>query len=201
METSGSSSDRSEIEEVVNLRRPQADVGALPDHLVKDLREDFKMFDLNGDGKISRKELGKVLWSLGERLSDADVDQMIRDADANGDGEIDFEEFINLNANSADIQTATVSSDLEDGKPCASSLEMEALQSAFNVFDSNKDGFISAGELHRVLSCLGDDHISIDDCRYMISCVDIDGNQLVDFKEFQTLMSSGHPDRSQLQLR
>ncbi|KAG0618302.1 hypothetical protein M758_4G053200 [Ceratodon purpureus] len=201
METSGSSSDRSEIEEVVNLRRPQADVGALPDHLVKDLREDFKMFDLNGDGKISRVELGKVLWSLGERLSDADVDQMIRDADANGDGEIDFEEFINLNANSADIQTATVSSDLEDGKPCASSLEMEALQSAFNVFDSNKDGFISAGELHRVLSCLGDDHISIDDCRYMISCVDIDGNQLVDFKEFQTLMSSGHPDRSQLQLR
>lgn len=189
---SASSSDRHEIEEVINLRRPLPVVSALPEQLVKDLREDFKMFDLNGDGKISRVELGTVLRSLGETLTDTDVEHMIRDADVNGDGEIDLEEFINLNTSSADIEKATVSSDLGDDPPCASSSVTEALQSAFNVFDSDKDGFISAGELHRVLSCLGDDHISIDDCRYMISCVDIDGNQLVDFKEFQTLMSSHH---------
>ena len=181
---SASSSERPE--EVITLRRPQLVVTALPDHLVKDLREDFKIFDLDGDGKISREELGTVLRSLGETLTDADVEQMIKDADANGDGGIDFEEFINMNVNTADSEKATVSSDDQS--------VMEALQLAFNVFDSDKDGFISAGELQRVLSCLGDDHMSLEDCRYMIGCVDTDGNQLVDFQEFQALMSD-HPPR------
>lgn len=185
-----SSSDQSEIEEsAIDSRRPQPI--ALPERSVRDLSEDFKMFDLNGDGKISRVELGTVLRSLGESWTDADVEQMIQDADANGDGEIDLQEFITLNADTAGTETASVSSQLGDQQSCVE----EALQSAFDVFDSDKDGFISASELHRVLSCLGDDHISIDDCRYMISCVDVDDNQLVDFKEFRTLMSGDPPAR------
>jgi len=177
-------------------------VSNLPEHKVRDLTEAFKMFDLNGDGKISRVELGTVLRSLGETMTDSDLEQMIKDVDTNGDGEIDLQEFIHLNADhrtstraaaaSAAAATATSSSatagdDQDDGVS-----ETEALQSAFDVFDSDNDGFISAGELHKVLSGLGDDRISLDDCRYMISCVDLDGDQLVDFTEFQTLMA-GNP--------
>lgn len=146
----------------------------------KELTETFKMFDLNGDGKISRVELGTILRSLGESLTEAELDQMIKDVDADGDGEIDLQEFINLNINTKRGMSAS-SNAAEEGD--------EALQSAFDVFDSDKDGFISAGELHRVLSSLGDDRISLDDCQYMISCVDADGDQKVDFKEFQTLMT------------
>lgn len=174
MNVSESSLGQSEIEEVNYHRQIN-----LPDTQVIELTEAFKMFDLNGDGKISRHELGTVLRSLGESLTDRDLEQMIRDVDADGDGEIDLQEFINLNATES-TRAAPSSDSAGDG---------EALQSAFNVFDSDKDGYISAWELHKVLSSLGDNHVSLDECRYMISCVDKDGDQLVDFHEFQILMS------------
>lgn len=201
-----SSSGQFEIEEVGVLnpsdssRPPEPEVVSnLPEHKVRDLTEAFKMFDLNGDGKISRVELGTVLRSLGETMTDSHLEQMIKDVDTNGDGEIDLQEFINLNADhrttravasaaaAATSTSATVGDVQDDGVS-----ETEALQSAFDVFDSDNDGFISAGELHKVLSGLGDDRISLEDCRYMISCVDLDGDQLVDFKEFQMLMA-GNP--------
>ena len=61
-----------------------------------EIAEAFKVFDRNGDGKISATELRHVLTSIGEKLSDADVDQMIREADTNNDGEIDIKEFTQL---------------------------------------------------------------------------------------------------------
>lgn len=59
----------------------------------EEIAEAFKVFDRNGDGKISAAELRHVLTSIGEKLSDADVDQMIKEADTNNDGEIDIQEF------------------------------------------------------------------------------------------------------------
>lgn len=179
-------SGHSEIEEVsnANITRPEHNAVDLSANAYKDLAEAFKMFDINGDGKISRVELGTILCSLGETLTETELDQMIQDVDANGDGEIDLLEFITLNSNPKRPPVSSSKTGGDDEEVDA------ALQSAFDVFDSDKDGFITAGELHRVLSGLGDDHLSMDDCRYMISCVDADGDQLVDFKEFQSLMTS-----------
>lgn len=177
-------SGSSEIEEVsnANITRPELNAVDLSANVYKDLTEAFKMFDINGDGKISRLELGTILRSLGETPTETELDQMIQDVDANGDGEIDLLEFITLNSKRPHVSSSKTGGDDDEVDA--------ALQSAFDVFDSDKDGFISAGELHRVLSGLGDDHLSMDDCRYMISCVDADGDQLVDFKEFQSLMTS-----------
>ncbi|RKP28621.1 calmodulin [Metschnikowia bicuspidata] len=61
-----------------------------------EIAEAFKVFDRNGDGRISAAELRHVLTSIGEKLSDEDVDQMIREADTNNDGEIDIQEFTQL---------------------------------------------------------------------------------------------------------
>lgn len=178
-----SSSNWSEIEEVTNLKKPEY---AIPANVHRDLTEAFQMFDINGDGKISRVELGTILRSLGETLTETELDLMIKDVDVDGDGEIDLQEFIKLNCDTM-TRGAVMNSNIagEEEEVAAT----EALQSAFDVFDSDHDGFISAGELHRVLSSLGDDHISVDDCRYMIRCVDADGDELVNFKEFQTLMT------------
>ena len=55
----------------------------------QELYNAFKVFDKDGSGTISSDELRNVLKSLGEDLTDEEVDEMIKLADRNGDGSID----------------------------------------------------------------------------------------------------------------
>ncbi|XP_045182503.1 neo-calmodulin-like [Mercenaria mercenaria] len=59
-------------------------------------RESFRIFDRDGNGTIDRKELKHAMKMLGEELSDEEVEQMMKEADENGDGKINFEEFLRL---------------------------------------------------------------------------------------------------------
>ncbi|RMZ76938.1 hypothetical protein DV737_g4613, partial [Chaetothyriales sp. CBS 132003] len=56
----------------------------------------FAVFDKDGSGTISAEELRQVMKSLGEDLTDAEIDEMIREADKDQDGTIDYEEFVQL---------------------------------------------------------------------------------------------------------
>jgi len=51
----------------------------------------FRVFDKDGSGTISASELRDVMKSLGENLSDAEIDEMIREADKDNNGTIDCE--------------------------------------------------------------------------------------------------------------
>lgn len=66
------------------------------DHTCCNLTEAFKVFDANKDGFISREELKAVLTKMGEKLSEREFDEMVRVADSNGDGKIDYGEYVNL---------------------------------------------------------------------------------------------------------
>ena len=57
----------------------------------EELREAFRVFDKDGDGFISAAELRIVMTSLGEKLTDKEVEDMLNEADANNDGKIDYE--------------------------------------------------------------------------------------------------------------
>lgn len=159
----------------------------LPPQLVQELTDSFKFFDRNGDGKISKEELGTVVRSLGQKVSDADLGKLMSDVDANGDGYIDLQEFIDLNARAITESSNSYSPMDEDSRQCREA--HDAMRSAFNVFDVDQNGFISAEELHRVLVGFGDEKVSLDDCRSMIECVDADGDHMIDFREFEALMS------------
>lgn len=152
--------------------------------LVKELTATFRVFDKDGNGKISKEELGEVLRSLGDNLTDCELDEVMANLGGD-DGCIDLPQFITFHTNKTPVSSSSSgASDAEDEDP-----EMAALRSAFAVFDVDKNGFISAEELQRVMRTLGDKHTSLEECRHMISCVDRDGNQMVDFSEFRSLMS------------
>uniref|UniRef100_A0A8B9LLF5 EF-hand domain-containing protein n=1 Tax=Astyanax mexicanus TaxID=7994 RepID=A0A8B9LLF5_ASTMX len=65
--------------------------------------EAFSLFDKDGDGTITTKELGTVMRSLGQNPTEAElqdmineVDEMIREADIDGDGQVNYEEFVQM---------------------------------------------------------------------------------------------------------
>jgi calmodulin len=62
----------------------------------QELLKAFEVFDKDGSGTISSDELRNVLKSLGENLTDDEVEEMIKLADRNGDGSIDYHEFANI---------------------------------------------------------------------------------------------------------
>ncbi|XP_071165749.1 calmodulin-like isoform X2 [Mytilus edulis] len=61
-----------------------------------ELREAFKVFDKDGSGSISKAELKLVMENLGEKLTGEEIDEMMAEADKDGNGEIDYEEFVDM---------------------------------------------------------------------------------------------------------
>ncbi|PFH35614.1 putative calmodulin [Besnoitia besnoiti] len=62
----------------------------------QDLVKAFKIFDRANDGTISADELGQVMKALGELLTDDEVEQMIKEADPNKTGRIQYANFAKL---------------------------------------------------------------------------------------------------------
>jgi Ca2+-binding EF-hand superfamily protein len=70
----------------------------------EEIREAFKVFDRDNNGFISAAELRHVMTSIGEKLTDDEVDEMIREADQDGDGRIDCQ----TSTNSPTVSTLTL---------------------------------------------------------------------------------------------
>ncbi|XP_073284118.1 calmodulin-like protein 3 [Primulina huaijiensis] len=140
-----------------------------------ELKRVFQMFDRNGDGRITKEELNESLENIGILIPDKELSQMIEKIDVNLDGCVDIDEFGNLYGNIVDERH-----------------EEEDMREAFDVFDRDRDGFISVDELKYVLGSLGlKPGGGAEDCKKMIMKVDVDGDGLVDFKEFQMMMKGG----------
>ncbi|XP_028267717.1 calcium-binding protein 5b [Parambassis ranga] len=64
---------------------------------LKELKDAFKEFDIDGDGSITSEELRlAMLKLLGEQTSKKEIDAVVREVDNNGDGTVDFEEFVKM---------------------------------------------------------------------------------------------------------
>lgn len=66
----------------------------------KDSKEEilkaFRLFDDDETGKISFKNLKRVAKELGENLTDEELQEMIDEADTDGDGEINEQDFLRI---------------------------------------------------------------------------------------------------------
>ncbi|KAG7258546.1 hypothetical protein CRUP_021394 [Coryphaenoides rupestris] len=62
----------------------------------REIREAFKVFDRDGNGFISKQELGMAMRSLGYMPNEVELEVIIQRLDMDGDGQVDFEEFVSL---------------------------------------------------------------------------------------------------------
>ena len=82
----------------------------LTEKQIEEFKEVFSIFDRNGDGTISKKELGKAIRkSVGQTLSESELQGMIDEVDADGSGSIDFTEFLTMMAKRTNHAPGTLS--------------------------------------------------------------------------------------------
>merc|ERR1719217_1657590 len=142
----------------------------LTEDQIQEFKEAFALFDKDGDGTITTKELGTVMRSLGQNPTEAELHDMINEVDADGNGTIDFTEFLSLMARKMK------DTDME-----------EELREAFKVFDKDNNGFISAAEPRHVMTNLGE-KLTDEEVDEMIREADIDGDGIIDYKEFTKII-------------
>ena len=143
----------------------------LTDDELAEYREAFGLFDHDGDGAITTKELGVVMRSLGQCPTEAELQDMVDDVDIDGSGTIEFHEFLTM-----------MSQHMKE-----TSLEDE-LKEAFRVFDKDGNGYISAAELKYVMMNLGE-KLSDEEVTELINEADTDGDGQIGFVEFMAIMT------------
>ncbi|XP_037952322.1 neo-calmodulin-like [Teleopsis dalmanni] len=134
-------------------------------------REAFAIFDKDGDGTITTKELGTVMRNIGQNPSEAELQDMINEADADGNGTIEFDEFL----------------DMMVQKMKANDGEHE-IRRTYRVFDKDDNGFIAPAELRHVMINLGK-KLDDDEVEEMMHEADANGDGFIDYEEFVTLMT------------
>lgn len=99
---------------------------------------DSRLSSVDGDGTITAKELGVVMRSLGQNPTEAELQDMVNEVDKDGNGTIDFEEFLDMMSRNSMDENAE-----------------EEMRQAFLVFDKDGSGQISMSELKQVMRSLG----------------------------------------------
>ncbi|KAG5312672.1 CALM protein, partial [Acromyrmex insinuator] len=136
----------------------------LTEEQIAEFKEAFSLFDKDGDGTITTKELGTVMRSLGQNPTEAELQDMINEVDADGNGTIDFPEFLTMMA-----------------RKMKDTDSEEEIREAFRVFDKDGNGFISAAELRHVMTNLGE-KLTDEEVDEMIREADIDGDGQVNYE-------------------
>ena len=142
----------------------------LSEERITEFKAAFELFDKDRDGAINNKELGTVMRNLGQNPSEEELKEMIKEIDLDGNGVIDFNEFLYLMVK----------------KMNGNDTEEELLE-AFKVFDRDGNGYVTSHELRCVMTTLCEE-TSPEEIEEMIKEADIDGDGQVDYQEFVKMM-------------
>ncbi|CAH9082292.1 unnamed protein product [Cuscuta europaea] len=150
----------------------------LSEEEIKGLKAMFANIDTDNSGTITYEELKSGLTRLGSKLSEVEVKQLMEAADVDGNGTIDYIEFI----------TATMHRHRLERD--------EHLYKAFQHFDKDHSGFITRDELKSAMKEYGmGDEATI---KEIIAEVDTDNDGRINYDEFCAMMRSGMQPQSKL---
>ncbi|XP_074641368.1 neo-calmodulin-like [Tubulanus polymorphus] len=156
---------------------------ALSEELIAELKEAFEIYDTNGDGHISKSEIANVMRRMGLLYSDSELDEMLAEIDSDGDGTVDFGEFLSFMVISLDqAKTSDV-----------------VLMEAFRQFDIGNKGYLNESDLQKALSILGDGNDTIRrDVHSVLLDADLDGDGKITFQEFANIVVAGQMNHTDI---
>jgi len=152
-----------------------------PDDDIKhqDYKMAFKLLDKDGDGTLSLAELQEVFTKLSFKFSEGELKKMVATIDMNRDGQIDLDEFMVMMRRKVSNSSSKYPLSYKD-----------ELKEAFDVFDKDGNGKITAQELADTMKALGE-NLTHEDIEFMMSEVDQDDDKEIDFVEFKKMMAQG----------
>lgn len=139
----------------------------LTDAQKKALKETFKQIDLNNDGRVSSLELKRACKKLGILLTSKEVYDMMKEADKNGNGYLEYREFERIMGQQLVI----------------ANFRNKELLKEFQKFDIDGDGFITGEEIRQVFHESGI-AMTDEDVNELIAEADANGDGVISFEEF-----------------
>merc|ERR1712226_1049153 len=138
----------------------------LSEQELSEYKKAFQLFDKDNNGTITSKELGNVTRSLGDNPTDSELQDMINEVDEDGNGTIDFNEFIHM------LTSETKHVDNEDD-----------VRDAFRVFDKDGSGYLSIAEFKHIMMEMGE-FLSEIEVEEMIQEANCDGEFFINYEQF-----------------
>ena len=132
------------------------------------LKKIFYKIDLNLDGKLSKEELEIAFKEAGMEMKTEQLNKVIESIDFDGNGYIEYEEFIRVTLPKEQLFTEA------------------NLKTAFDMFDLDKNGSISLNEFKEILGLgrIKDKNVN----KELLKEIPIKGNQELSFEQFKKIL-------------
>ena len=164
------SENKSKSKKQKSVSQIESYIGADKEDIIK---RAFNFIDFNKDGKLTIEEIRKMVESMGYKLKEGDVHDMINEVDLDGNGFINITEFRELLDNRVRKDSAT----------------NEEMIETFRYFDKDGDGLISTNDLFKAMNELGQ-NVKYEQAEDMVRLADKDGDDHLSYKEFKEMMKS-----------
>merc|ERR1711881_443557 len=126
---------------IINMSRrgKKAEPGQLTEEQLDEIREAFSLFDADASGMIDIRELKAAMRALGFEVKNEELKKMVADIDGDGNGTIEFGEFLQM-------MTGKMGE-----KDSGENIDDEELQDMINQADRDGDGEINIDEFYRIM--------------------------------------------------
>ncbi|CAE7246619.1 cal-1 [Symbiodinium sp. CCMP2456] len=139
----------------------------------------FRAADTNGNGTLSRHEIGSLMRRLAVSVTAQEIDTLMKEADVNRDDQIDYEEFATwMLITRRGLISAKLTEDLGSAA--------DIVRASFRVWDSNGNGLISKAEVRKLLlqAC----KMKAKDVEILAEVMDTDDDGKIDYDEFVSFL-------------
>eukprot|EP00435_Cladocopium_sp_Y103_P017725 s2766_g4.t1 len=149
----------------------------LSEDQVLEFKQVFDEYMEDLDGALTRRNIVNLVRAVGLNPSKSDLQMIIKQADSDGSGDLDFEEFMIIVAQVIAITP----------KPTPEEYERD-MKELFEAIDLDGGGSISSRELIQALTTKGPEPMEAEEVKKVLGRIDKDGDGKMNFKEFCKIM-------------